>query len=67
MCFQEGNETEDFLNGQSVTFNGSSQLSSAFVATATTRIAVLNLPYSANMKVWILQENDIVCHGEVKS
>lgn len=48
---KEGKETEDLINGQSVTFNGSSQSSSAFVAIATTRIAVLNLPYSANMKI----------------
>lgn len=48
---KEGKETEDLLNGQPVTLNGSSQSSSAFVATATTRIAVLNLPYSANMKI----------------
>lgn len=48
---KEGKETEDLINGQPITFNGSSQSSSDFVAIATTRIAVLNLPCSTNMKV----------------
>lgn len=47
---KEGKETEDLINGQPITFNGSSQSSSDFVAIATTRIAVLNLPCSTNMK-----------------